>query len=93
MISRKSSLAKTALAAAVAVGALVAVASPASADVACNRYGECWHVRDHYDRYPRGLGVRFYGDDWASRHHRHYHWRQDRDDDHGYYSHGAWRPF
>ena len=52
-------------------------------------------MQEHYTTYPHGLGIRFYGDDWreAHRHDRHYHWLKDRDDDHGYYSHGRWHAF
>lgn len=86
-------LAAGAFVASVAAGALVLSATSASADVACNRYGECWHVTQHYTFYPSDLGVRFYDDAWRD-HHRHgYHWRRDRDDDHGYWFHGRWRPF
>ena len=89
----KSTLAAGALLATVAVGALAVTATSASADTACNRYGECWTVRDHYNNYPRNLHIRFHGDDWRARHQRHYHWRNDRDDDHGYYTHGQWHNF
>ena len=89
----KSALLKGAMISAVAIGALAATASVASADVACNRAGECWHVKDHYTNYPAQLGVMFHDDDWAAKHHRHHHWRADRDDDHGYYDHGNWHPF
>ena len=94
MTRLKSALLKGAMISAVAMGALAATASVASADVACNRAGECWHVRDHYTNYPAELRMRFHNDDWAARHrdHRH-HWRADRDDDHGYYSRGDWHPF
>lgn len=83
---------KTALAAAAAVATL-AGATAASADVACNRYGECWRVRERYTTYPTNLGVRFYDDAWAAAHRRGYHWRRDRDDDHGYWYHNRWRAF
>jgi len=86
-------LARTAATAVLAATALAAVAAPASADVACNRWGECWHVHDHYTAYPPALGVMFHDERWAAHHHRHLRWRQDRPDDHGYYQHGAWRPF
>ena len=89
----KSALVKGALISAVAGGALAATTVPALADVACNRWGECWRVHDHYTNYPAELGVVFHDDGWRG-HHRHgYHWRSDRPDDHGYYSHGAWHPF
>jgi hypothetical protein len=90
----KSVLAKSALIVTVAGGILAASATVASADVACNRFGECWSVRDHYTNYPVGLGVVFHDDAWRTAHRTgRYHWRTDRSDDHGYYSHGAWRNF
>ncbi len=92
---RKLSLAaKGALFALAATGAFAVTSTPASADVACNRWGECWRVRDHYTTYPPNLGVIFHGDDWRRAHRRgHWRWRHDRDDDHGYYSHGQWHRF
>jgi hypothetical protein len=90
----KTALAKGALVLTLASGALVATTTAASADVACNRYGECWRVREHYTNYPNRLGVTFYGDDWRRTHQgRRWHWRHDRDDDHGYYMHGRWHRF
>ena len=87
-------LVKNALIAAIAAGALMATVTTASADVACNRYGECWHVKDHYTNFPAELGVRFHKEEWAAKHRGHrYHWRGDQNDDHGYYSHGEWHPF
>jgi len=56
----KSALAKGALIAAVAGGTL-ALATVASADAACNRWGECWHVHDRL-AYPRNLGVVWHPD-------------------------------
>ena len=75
----------------VAAGALVATA--ASADIACNRYGDCWRVKERYTTYPTALGVIFHDDAWRAAHRRHYHWRADRDNDHGYYTRGVWTPF
>jgi hypothetical protein len=92
-MSLKTLVVKGALAAVAAGGVIISTATPAAADIACNRYGECWHVRDRTVVYPPTLGIQFYDDDWA-RHHRHgYHWRHDRDnDDRGYYAHGRWHP-
>jgi hypothetical protein len=73
---------------------VLAAATPAAADVACNRFGECWRVREHYTTYPGHLRVVFHDDAWAEHHrHGHWRWRRDRDDDHGYYMHGRWRTF
>ena len=91
MTLTKSIFAKAALAAAVAGGTLV-MASAASADVACNRWGECWHVQDRL-AYPAEVGVTWHDDAWRTAHqHGHYHWRADRAD-HGYYRNGVWIGF
>ena len=87
----KSALVKGALMAAVA-GSAVAVASTASADVVCNRWGDCWHVRDRLD-YPAGVGITFHTDQWGFAHrHGPFHWRADRFD-RGYYRNGVWIAF
>jgi hypothetical protein len=75
--------------------ALAVSAVPASADVVCNRYGECWRVRDRYD-YPTGPTFSFtvHDDRWYRhhRHDRHWRWRHDRYD-RGYWEHGRWHRF
>ncbi|HEY5106707.1 MAG TPA: hypothetical protein VII73_08035 [Caulobacteraceae bacterium] len=88
---RKNLLKTAAVGVIVAAGTLVATA--ASADVACNHYGECWTVKERYTTYPANIGVVFHDDAWRATHKSHYHWRADRPDDHGYYSHGVWTPF
>jgi len=84
----KSALAKGAIA---AVLASSAVAATASAEVACNRWGECWHVQNRFD-YPAGIGITFHADNWARAHRHGYHWRGDRDG-RGYYRNGVWITF
>jgi hypothetical protein len=54
-------LAKAAIAAAVTLGTL-ATAGSASAFIACNREGDCWHTEDR--RFDRGLGIVIHPDDW-----------------------------
>jgi len=94
MTGLKSTWAKGALIAAVAAGTLAATASTALADVACNRYGECWRVKEHYTTYPGDLRVRFHDDAWWEKHKTgRYHWQADRPDDRGYYMRGEWHPF
>jgi hypothetical protein len=89
MTRLKAALATGAMAAVMTAGVL-ATATPASADVACNRYGECWRVHDRTITYPGELGVTFHEDAWWDTHHPHgYHWRHDHDG-HGYYRHGIW---
>jgi len=89
MISLKKALSATAFAALMATGVLVATAGPASAYLACNRDGDCWHTESRV----RAPGVRFdyYPDDWyfhqrwdGDRHYRDYH------EGRGYYRGGIW---
>jgi hypothetical protein len=91
------SLKTGALAIGLAAGAMAITATIASADVACNGYGECWSTTQRYavTVYPPEIGIQFYDNDWRKAHERdeHYHWMKDRDDDRGYYSHGEWHPF
>ena len=85
-------LKRTALALLLGAGALIATSGTASAYVACNASGECWHTdaRVHYDR---GLGIVIHPDDWYFHH--------DMDRDHwrgahagrGYYKNGVWLSF
>ncbi|MEP6966928.1 MAG: hypothetical protein ABI906_02505 [Pseudomonadota bacterium] len=89
MRSLKSLIGTGALGAAAAIG-IVAAATPASAYIACNRYGECWHAANRY-AYPAGLRIAIYPDTWRKAHPRS-HWLRDRDD-RGYWNHGAWRRF
>lgn len=92
-MSRLMKIAKLGLLAAVAVSGVALSTTPASAAIACNRYGECWHTTARYTNYPSSLGIRFYEDSWRATHMRRYHWRADPRDDHGYYSRGHWRSF
>jgi hypothetical protein len=75
--------------AAVATGIAIAAAAPASAYVACNRDGDCWHT----DKRVTAPGVTFdwHPDDWYF----HQHWDADhhfRDyhEGRGYYRNGVW---
>jgi len=88
MTARKKALVSAVLGAAVTAGTVAAV-TPASAMVACNRFGECWHVRERLV-YPPRLGVTWYPDTWTIR--QGWRWRGDRFD-HGYWAHGHWRRF
>jgi hypothetical protein len=66
--------------------ALTATAAPASAYVACNRFGDCWHVRDRYDYRP-AWGIRIHDDNWRWREHERYRWREH--DGRGYWGRGG----
>ena len=82
--------------AAVSAGAMaptVANADPADhAYVACNQYGDCWRVRDRY-AYGPDQPITYYNSDWYDAHHsdEHVHWRDDPQNDRGYYDRdGSW---
>jgi len=63
-----------ALGAIAGAAALTAMAAPASAYVACNRHGDCWHTSDRYDYRP-AWGIRIHDDGWRWRGHG-YRWRE-----------------
>jgi hypothetical protein len=94
MISTKAILINISLAALMGAGAL-ATASTASAAVACNRAGDCWHTDSRY-KYDRDLHVQYHPDDWyfhqtwennKDRHYRDYHTGR------GGYRNGIWFSF
>lgn len=80
---------KLMLGAIMGVGALAATAGSASAYVACNRHGDCWHVRDRYNYHPR-WGITIHDDNWRWRGH-HYRWREH--EGRGYWRNGVWITF
>jgi hypothetical protein len=81
---------KLAAAAAMGAGLLAASTSAASANVVCNRDGDCWHVHERYDYRPE-FGLVVHNDDWRWRHHGRYHWREH--DGRGYWRSGVWVTF
>ena len=82
---------KTALAGAVAgAGALLAITLPASAYIACNREGDCWHTEDRIA--PPGVHFEFHPDDWYFHRHwndPHMRWREYHEG-RGYWRGGVW---
>ena len=84
-----STLIKGAVASAIVAGTLIATAAPASAAIVCNRWGECWRVRDNYS-YPPRIGIVVRSDAWWRAHHRHYRWRTAHEG-RGYWYRGHWR--
>ncbi len=93
MSTAKTALRAAAVGVAVAAGAL-AVSTPASAYVACNRFNQCWRVHDRSFVYPGGAGIVVHSDRWWSgsrRHHR--HWMDHRGYARGYWDRGGWRTF
>jgi hypothetical protein len=90
MSMSKKFLIQGALAALVGAGAMVAMATPASAYVACNRFGDCWHVRDRYTYHP-SWGITVHDDHWRWRAHERYRWREHHG--RGYWRGGVWVTF
>ncbi len=81
---------KFAAVALLAFGALTVSATRASAAVACNAEGECWHVHAAY-RYRPEFGVVIHPDGWRWGPGEHYRWREHRG--RGYWRGGRWERF
>ena len=79
----------------IGAGALVVTTVDASARTVCNSNGECWQTTHRYRTYPSVLGIHFYSNRWARRHHHDskYQWRDRPTDDRGYYDNGTWHNF
>ena len=89
MTALKTALSAAAISTLMATGALMATAVPASAYVACNKEGDCWHT-DARPRVP-GVSLSIHPDDWYfhqkwdnDHHYRDYH------EGRGYYKGGVW---
>jgi hypothetical protein len=85
---------KTLVLGAAAAAAALAYAVPASAYVACNREGDCWHTEDRVVR--PGIRFDYHPDDWYF----HRHWEGDREhrwreyhEGRGYWRNGLWITF
>jgi hypothetical protein len=84
--------AKSLIAGAVVAAGIALSATSASAYVACNGEGECWHVHRHaYYNYRPAFGVVVHPDNWRWSDGDHYRWH-----DHagrGYWRNGVWVRF
>jgi hypothetical protein len=81
---------KSALLAAVAGAGLALTALPASADIVCNREGQCWHHQGHYDARPE-FGVVVHPDNWHWGRNEHYKFQEH--EGRGYWRKGVWISF
>jgi hypothetical protein len=72
------------------LGTLVLTTS-ASAAIVCNDEGDCWKTKEKY-KYPSGVNVQIYEDDWRWPEGANYRWRDTRPGP-GYYKGGAWIGF
>jgi hypothetical protein len=79
-----------AAAAAVGLTALVASGVSASAAIACNNEGQCWHVNRHYVYHPE-FGVVVHENNWRWGPNEHYVWREHTG--RGYWRNGVWIRF
>ncbi len=70
--------------------ALALTATAASAEIVCNRDGDCWHVKHHY-RYHPDFGLVIHPDHWRWHDHHKYHWREH--EGRGYWRNGIWIQF
>jgi hypothetical protein len=83
-------LGKFAVAAVMGASALALMATSASAAIACNGEGECWHVHARYAYHPE-YGVVIHPDGWRWGKGEHYAWHEHRG--RGYWHSGVWVTF
>jgi arylamine N-acetyltransferase len=92
MSAMRKILSTAAVAALLGVGALAATAQSASAYVACNAEGDCWHT-DHRVRVTPNVRVEYHPDNWYFHrdwdHDKDHHWRGHHEG-RGYYHGGVW---
>jgi len=81
---------KLAAAALLSAATLAVTATSASAYIACNREGVCWHVHDRY-AYRAEYGVVIHPDNWRWRARDHYVFRDH--EGRGYWRNGIWITF
>lgn len=83
---------KTVAAALLGLGALIATSTAASAAIACNGEGECWHVKRAY-AYAPAYGVVVHPNGWRWGPADHYRWREPPHGGRGYWRGGVWIRF
>ena len=71
----------------VAGAAMALAATGASAEVACNGEGECWHVKGHANYKPE-FKLQVHPDSWKWGEKEHYKWRDHEGN--GYWRGGVW---
>ncbi len=81
---------KTLIAAALGLASVVLTATSASALIACNAEGECWHVHRHYAFHPE-YGVVIHPDGWRWGAGERFVWREHTG--RGYWHNGVWITF
>lgn len=81
---------KIAAAALLGASALAFTASGASAKIACNQEGDCWHVQVEH-KYEPSFGVKVYDDDWKWKEGERFKWREH--EGRGYWHGDKWIEF
>ena len=70
---------------------LVVLATSASAEVVCNREGDCWHVREHaWIRPEHELIIHPHDWKWEEHERERYRWREHEGEGRGYWREGRW---
>ncbi len=70
--------------------ALAIGATAASAEIVCNREGDCWHVKGRYEYRPE-WGITVHPDSWRWAEREKYRWREH--EGRGYWRNGVWIEF
>ncbi len=95
-MSIKTIISSVAMASVLGLGGVAVTAAPASAYVACNAAGECWHVDKRYTYAPAVGVIVHHPDDWYFHrdwaHDHTYQWREHHEG-RGYYRNGVWVTF
>ena len=81
---------KVALAALIVGCGFAFASTTASAAIACNSAGDCWHVHGDYTFHPDS-GVIVHPNDWAWKEGEHYKWREH--EGRGYWHGDIWKEF
>jgi hypothetical protein len=92
----RTNLAKGAVIAFAAAGALLASTASAATYTVCNQWNECWQVHEHLSTYPADVHVVWHDDAWRMQHEHdaQMKWLNNPSDDHGWYDKdGAWHAF
>jgi hypothetical protein len=73
-----------------AASALVLMTAAASAEIACNREGECWHIKARHEYRPE-WGITIHPDNWRWAANEKYRWHEH--EGRGYWRNGVWIEF
>jgi hypothetical protein len=83
---------KLTTAAILGASALAFMATDASAAIACNAYGECWHVRKPW-KYPMEAGVVIHPEGWKWGPSEKFVFKEHVGTGRGYWKNGVWVRF